>query len=96
MLKLAQKAKDCFSKVFKSFTCDNESEFTELASLEENTSTKAYFAHTYSSGERDTNERLNGLIRCFIPKVKCISDFSVKGIARVQIWCNTSLRKILN
>lgn len=85
-----------FSKVFKSFTSDNGSEFAELADLEKTTDTKVYFAHPYSSGERGTNERHNGLIRRFIPKGKSISDFSIESIAKVENWCNTLPRKILN
>ncbi len=93
---LIKEAGNYFSKVFKSFTCDNGSEFAEIASIEHTTNTKVFFAHPYSSGERGTNERHNGLIRRFIPKGRSISDFSVESIARVQNWCNTLPRKILH
>jgi IS30 family transposase len=61
-------AGECFSKVFKSITVDNGSEFAELSLLEGKIATKVYFAHTYSFYERGTNECHNGLIRQFIPK----------------------------
>lgn len=95
MLSLIDEVGDCFSKVFKSFTCDNGSEFVEMAFLEQHTDTNIYFAHPYSSSERGTNERHNGLIRRFIPKGRSINEFSTNSIARVQNWCNTLPRKIL-
>lgn len=96
LLNLASEAGEAFSKVFKSITADNGSEFSELSSMETVTNTKVYFAHPYSSGERGTNERHNGLIRRFIPKGRSINEFSIESIARVQNWCNTLPRKILN
>lgn len=92
---LTNEAGECFSKVFKSFTCDNGSEFADMSSIEQHTDTKVYFAHPYSSGERGTNERHNGLIRRFIPKGRSISAYSINAITRVQNWCNTLPRKIL-
>lgn len=85
-----------FNQVFKSITSDNGSEFSELASLEDQYNTKIYFAHPYSSFERGTNEKHNGMIRRFIPKGKSISDYNLKTIARIENWCNTLPRKILD
>lgn len=93
---LVSETGDSFSKVFKSITADNGSEFAELSSLEQTAGSKIYFAHPYTSSERGTNERHNGLIRRFIPKGKAISQYSVESIKRVQEWCNTLPRKILN
>lgn len=84
-----------FSKVFKSITSDNGSEFAELASLEDNSDTKIYFTHPYSSFERGTNERHNGLIRRFIPKGKRMTDYTLEDIAFIEEWMNTLPRKIL-
>lgn len=95
ILKLINDSGDLFSTVFKSFTSDNGSEFSELGSIEEIVDTKVYFTHPYSSWERGTNERHNGLIRRFIPKGRSISEFSIEAIARIQNWCNTLPRKIL-
>jgi len=95
MAKLIKESGELFSSVFKSITSDNGSEFSELASIEEIVDTKVYYTHPYSSWERGTNERHNGLIRRFIPKGRSINDFSIEAIARVQNWCNTLPRKIL-
>jgi len=89
-------AGDLFSTVFKSITADNGSEFSKLSILEDLTETKIYFAHPYTSCERGTNERHNGLIRRFIPKGKSLCNYSIDAIAKVQNWCNTLPRKILN
>ena len=56
-----------FSKVFKTITADNGTEFENLKSLEE-WGVQIYFAHPYSSWERAQNERHNRLLRRYIPK----------------------------
>ena len=87
-----------FSEVFKSITADNGSEFADLSELEEKTKnkTKVYFTHPYSSFEKGTNERHNGLIRRFIPKGKRISDYSIETISFIEKWMNTLPRKLLH
>lgn len=96
MLELVEACGELYSKVFKSITADNGSEFADLAMLETLTDSKIYFAHPYSSSERGTNERHNGLIRRFIPKGLRIDNYSIEAIRSVQNWCNTLPRKILN
>lgn len=86
---------DKFSEVFKSITSDNGSEFSDLSSLEEEVGTRIYFTHPYSSYERGTNERHNGLIRRFIPKGKRISNYCADQISAIEEWMNTLPRKIL-
>jgi IS30 family transposase len=76
---------------FKSITSDNGSEFAKLTEVFEET----YYAHPYSSYERGTNERHNGLIRRFLPKGTTFSSISLEIIRRVEEWCNTLPRKIL-
>ena len=44
---------DNFSKIFKSITADNGSEFADLC----NSAVQIYYAHPYSAWERGTNER---------------------------------------
>ena len=85
-----------FSNVFKTITSDNGSEFANLAMLETDTQTKIYFTHPYTSCERGTNERHNGLIRRFIPKGKRMDGYSADEIGIIEDWCNCLPRKILN
>ena len=84
-----------FPQIFRSITADNGSEFSALAALVEPWNSSVYFAHPYSSWERGTNERHNGLIRRFIPKGKPISEVAPTTIRRIQDWCNQLPRKIL-
>ncbi|WP_206458279.1 IS30 family transposase [Anaerovorax sp. IOR16] len=85
-----------FAKVFKTITGDNGSEFAQLATLEDEEDTKVYFTHPYSSFEKGTNERHNGLIRRFIPKGKRMSDYSATDIEFIEDWMNTLPRRILD
>lgn len=84
-----------FSEVFKTITSDNGSEFAELSSLENTSDTKVYFAHPYSSWERGSNERHNGLLRRFIPKGKRIDTYSEEEIMFIADWCNSLPRRTL-
>ena len=74
--KIREEIGTCFSSVFKTITGDNGSEFADLSTLEQATDTKVYFTHPYSSFEKGTNERHNGLIRRFLPKGTRMSDCS--------------------
>lgn len=85
-----------FSTVFKTITGDNGSEFADLSTIESLGNTKVYFTHPYSSFEKGTNERHNGLIRRFIPKGKRMSNYSLDDIAFIEEWMNTLPRKILD
>jgi len=84
-----------FSQVFKTVTGDNGSEFADLSTLENGTDTNVYFTHPFSSFEKGTNERHNGLIRRFIPKGKRMSNYSADDIAFIEDWMNTLPRRIL-
>lgn len=84
-----------FGEVFKTITTDNGSEFATLSELESVADTLIYYAHPYTSCEKGSVERHNGLIRRFIPKGKRIDQFSTQAIADVETWCNSLPRKIL-
>ena len=84
-----------WNDVFKTITTDNGSEFSSLSSLEDISETLVYFAHPYTSCEKGTVERHNGLIRRFIPKGKRIGSFTDERISQVELWCNSLPRKIL-
>lgn len=92
---LRNQYKTAFSSIFKTITSDNGSEFSELVSAVKDEQTKIYYTHPYTSSERGSNERHNGLIRRFIPKGKSIDDIDEDLIAYVEHWCNTLPRKIL-
>ena len=83
------------SKVFRTITTDNGSEFSRLSELENGTEAKVYFAHPYTSCEKGSIENHNGLIRRFIPKGKRIADYSNEDLLTVELWANGLPRKIL-
>ena len=90
-----------FKMKFKSITFDNGSEFLNWESLETSVLTQGekrtavYFAHSYSSWERGTNENHNRMIRRFIPKGYDIGGFSDKDIKDIEDWMNNYPRRIL-
>lgn len=81
--------------IFKTITTDNGSEFSMLSELEELSKTLVYFAHPYTSCEKGSVERHNGLIRRFIPKGKRIDSYSDEQISQIETWCNSLPRKLL-
>ncbi|WP_339064312.1 IS30 family transposase [Tepidibacillus marianensis] len=93
--KLKRNYEGKFPQVFKTITADNGSEFADLSVAFEKDETKIYFTHPYTSWERGTNERQNGLIRRFIPKGKAISSVDDQTISYAENWCNRLPRKIL-
>ena len=83
------------SSLCKTITSDNGREFADITDLESDT-LSIYFAHLYSAWERGSNERHNGLLRCFIPKGTPIKDVPEETIKRALQWCNTLPRKLLD
>ena len=94
-LSLKSQYSEHFDEVFKSITTDNGSEFANLSEIESVSNTLVYYTHPYTSCEKGSVERHNGLIRRFIPKGKRIDQFSFQAIADVETWCNSLPRKIL-
>lgn len=83
------------SQLFKTMTADNGSEFAGLAACMKGIS-EVYFAHPYSSWERGTNEKHNGILRRFIPKGTLLSCITTSNIRRINQWMNNLPRKIHN
>lgn len=85
-----------FEAVFKTITTDNGSESAALSSLEKAAETLVYYAHPYTSCDKGSVERHNGLIRRFIPKGKQIIDsYTAEDVFEIELWCNRLPRKIL-
>lgn len=97
---LERKIGQSFKSKFKSITFDNGVEFLDWRSLEisildKRRRTTIYFAHSFSSWERGTNENHNRIIRRFIPKGTDIADLSESKINDIEEWMNNYPRKIL-
>jgi IS30 family transposase len=97
---LEQKYGPAFRVKFRSITFDNGVEFLDWRSLEvgllgAGRRTTIYFAHSYSSWERGTNENHNRMIRRFIPKGTNIALLDEQEIQKIENWMNDYPRKIL-
>ena len=84
-----------WNDIFKTITTDNGSEFADLSNLETVSKTLVYYAHPYTSCDKGTVERHNGLVRRFIPKGDYINNYSLQDIINIETWCNSLPRKIL-
>lgn len=84
-----------WNEIFKTITTDNGSEFSQLSDLETISRTLVYYAHPYTSCEKGSIERHNGLLRRFIPKGKRIDNYSDEKLGQIEVWCNSLPRKIL-
>ena len=98
---LEAKYGDEFKIKFKSITFDNGVEFLGWRKLEVSVlglnerRTLVYFAHSYSSWERGSNENQNRMIRRFIPKGTNIANIGEEEVQWIQDWMNNYPRKIL-
>ena len=89
-----------FKSKFKSITFDNGVEFLDWRSLEisilgNGRRTTIYFAHSFSSWERGSNENHNRMIRRFVPKGTDIADLTETRINDIEDWMNSYPRRIL-
>ncbi len=76
-----------FEKYFKTITSDNGVEFMDSKSIEEMGVTY-FYAHSYCSGERGSNENNNKFIRRFINKGEDISKYSEEYIQQIEDYMN--------
>ena len=99
---LERKYGKLFSKVFKTITVDNGSEFSAFDKMQrsiygrgKNTRTLIYYCHPYSSWERGSNERLNREIRRLVPKGTDLSKLTIHDVEKVERWVNSYPREVL-
>ena len=57
-----------WNQIFKSITTDNGSEFADLSDLEQVSKTLVYYAHPYTSCDKGSVERHNGLSDAIFPR----------------------------
>lgn len=91
-----------FRRQFKTITTDNGKEFYDYEGIETSFTgssiprTKHYYADSYCSWQRGSNENLNKMIRRFIPKGTSFKGFSRNEIKEIQEWMNTYPRKMFD
>ena len=100
--KLEKKHKKQFSKIFKTITVDNGSEFSYCDEMERSIlykgkkRTKFYYCHPYSSWERGSNENQNSFIRRFIPKGSKMENYTQKQIDEIAKFINSYPRELFD
>lgn len=77
----------------KTLTRDRGAENTGYEKIENNLDLSCFFAHSYCSYERGSNENLNGLVRRFFPKKTDFAKVSEMEIRKVEYLLNTRPRK---
>lgn len=97
--RLERKLGDLFYIVFKSITVDNGSEFSDCEGMErscrkEGRRTTIYYCHPYSSFEKGSTEKQNGMIRRRHPKGTDFSKVSAKAVKETENWINHYPRKM--
>ncbi len=98
--KLEQRYKQLFSRIFKTITVDNGTEFSDFVGMEksrygEYKRTQIFYCHAYSAWERGTNERINREIRRLVPKGTNLSRYSNQDVKRIENWVNNYPRQVL-
>ena len=83
-----------YGKEVKSLTIDNWVEFREIRRFKKEW-IKIYRCHAYSSWQKWSNERNNGLVRKKIPKKCNINEYSNEEIREIMNKLNHKPRKIL-
>jgi transposase, IS30 family len=80
----------------RSMTFDNGKEFAEHRTLTRGLGFDVYFADTYASWQRGTNENTNGLLRQYYPKGTDFTQVSHRAVARVEQSINDRPRRRLD
>ena len=83
-------------EVVETITFDNGKEFAGHEQIAATLDCSCYFADTYSSWQRGTNENTNGLIRQYFPKGKSLAGITAGQIAFVANRLNSRPRKCLD
>lgn len=76
-------------------TADNGKEFNDFKKIEKKLHIKLFFAHTYASCERGTNEQTNWMLRVFYPKGTDFTRISEDEFQKVLGIINRKPRKSL-
>lgn len=95
--KLERRFGDEFKHIFKSITFDNGSEFSDptgfATSVFKGIRTAIFYADSYASYQRGTNERFNREMRRYIPKGFIFDDVPQKTINLYDSFINSRLLK---
>lgn len=76
-------------------TLDNGGEFAAHAKVSEAVNASVFFAKSYASYQRGTNENTNGIIRRTWPKKMALGGLTDKEVRETELLLNTMPRKVL-
>ena len=76
-------------------TFDNGKEFSGYADIDEALGSTGYFAQTFASWWRGSNENLNGLLRQYVPKKRQMASITNEEIKMIENRLNNRPRKRL-
>lgn len=96
---LSTKFESAFSKLFKTITMDNGSEFADAKGIEfykNRQRTTVFYCHPYASCERGSNENANKLIRRHVPKGQSMTKVKNRDAKKIQNWMNHYPRPMFN
>jgi len=82
-------------KARRTLTLDNGPENARHGDITRALGTQCYFADSYASWQRGSNENLNGLVRWYFPKRTDFNIISEEQVARVEALLNNRPRKCL-
>lgn len=82
--------------IVKSITVDNGIEFNALGLTAKKLGVKLYKCDPYCSFQRGTNERMNGMVRRFIPKGQSLKDVSQIYLDNIAFEINFMPKKIFD
>lgn len=95
-LKTAQIFRKIPTKLRRTLTVDNGTEFADFKQIEKSTKLTVYFADPYSSWQRGCNENMNGLLRQYFPKGSDFKEISDTDVDKAVQALNNRPRKSLN
>ena len=82
-----------YPELIKTITSDNGSEFMNAEAIEK-LGIEYFYAHSYCSCERGSNENNNKLIRRYINKGIDIGTISEEEVKKIEEWMNSYPRKL--
>lgn len=89
-----------FSRIFRSITMDNGSEFADAYRMEFDKKghrrTSCFYCHPYASCERGSNENQNRLVRRWYKKGRSLAAVTDDDAQQLSRWMNTYRRKLLD
>jgi IS30 family transposase len=90
---LVDRLKDIPIEFRKTLTRDRGTENLDYETVEEQLKLSCFFAHSYCSQERGSNENTNGLFRRYFPKKTDFKKVSDQEISQVEYLINSRPRK---